>query len=211
MKLELKNINKKIGNKTILDDVNLALESGKAYGFVGKNGSGKTMLFRLIAGIIKTSSGEMILDGNKLTKELCNYLSIGLMIENIGLYPEFTGYSNLSNLAKIRKKIGKNEIIEAINRVGLDPDDKRTVRKYSLGMKQRIVLAQAIMEKPDILIMDEPTNGIDEDGINLFYQIIKEEKDRGAIVLISSHNSEEINDLCDEIYSAAAGKFAKVL
>ncbi len=131
------------------------------------------------------------------------------MIENAGLYPELTGLDNLKLLAKLNRKIGETEIREAIKKVGLDADDKRTFRKYSLGMKQRIVFAQAIMEKPDILLLDEPTNALDEKGVNSIRQIIYEEKQRGALILIASHNKEDIQILSDEIYYVENGTVKK--
>ena len=165
MKLLIKNVNKKIKGKVILSNINMELQSGKIYGFVGENGSGKTMLFRAISGLMKPSSGEIIADGKRLHKDMKVLPALGLMLENAGLYPELTGFDNLRLLAKLNGKIGKIEIEEAIKRVGLNPEDKRTFQKYSLGMKQRIVLAQAIMEKPDIILLDEPTNALDENGV----------------------------------------------
>ena len=203
--IDLENVSKTIRNNEVLKDISLHFESGSIYGFVGRNGSGKTMLFRLIAGLIKPTTGTVKYNGKALGSELDIVPRLGLVIENVGLYPEFTGLKNLKMLAKINRLIGENEIREAIVRVGLDPDDRRTVRKYSLGMKQRIVLAQAIMEHPDVLILDEPTNALDEDGVEQIRQLIREEKERGALVLIASHNKEDIATLCDKIYSMRAG------
>ena len=203
--IDLENVSKTIRNNEVLRSISLHFESGNIYGFVGRNGSGKTMLFRLIAGLIKPTTGTVKYNGKALGSELDIIPRLGLVIENVGLYPEFTGLKNLKMLAKINRLIGENEIREAIVRVGLDPDDRRTVRKYSLGMKQRIVLAQAIMEHPDVLILDEPTNALDEDGVEQIRQLIREEKERGALVLIASHNKEDIAALCDKIYSMRAG------
>ena len=203
--IDLENVSKTIRNNEVLRNISLHFESGNIYGFVGRNGSGKTMLFRLIAGLIKPTTGTVKYNGKALGSELDIIPRLGLVIENVGLYPEFTGLKNLKMLAKINRLIGENEIREAIVRVGLDPDDRRTVRKYSLGMKQRIVLAQAIMEHPDVLILDEPTNALDEDGVEQIRQLIREEKERGALVLIASHNKEDIAALCDKIYSMRAG------
>ncbi len=150
------------------------------------------MFFRAISGLMNYDSGSILLDDKILHKDMEILPSIGLIIENAGLYPEFTGMRNLEILADINKKIDTKDIREAIERVGLDPEDKRSFRKYSLGMKQRIVIAQAIMEKPDIIMLDEPTNSLDESGVNLVRQIIKEEKERGAIILLASHNRNEI-------------------
>ena len=204
-RIDLENVSKTIRNNEVLKDISLHFESGNIYGFVGRNGSGKTMLFRMIAGLIKPTRGSVSYNGKVLGSELDIIPRLGLVIENVGLYPEFTGLRNLKMLAMINSLIGEQEIREAITRVGLDPDDRRTVRKYSLGMKQRIVLAQAIMECPDVLILDEPTNALDEDGVEQIRNLIREEKERGALVLIASHNREDISSLCDVIYSMRAG------
>lgn len=193
-------VNKSIKGAIILKDINLELYSGNVYGFVGRNGSGKTMLFRTLAGLIRPSSGKIYLDDKELHRDMSCLPSVGVVIENVGLYHEFTGMENLKFLAKIKNKIGDTEIRRAIERVGLDPDDKRSFKKYSLGMKQRIVLAQAIMEKPDIILLDEPTNSLDENGIELIREIVNEERQRGALILIASHNKEDIELLCQKVF-----------
>ena len=187
MKLLVKNISKHIGKKEILKDISIELESGKVYGFVGKNGSGKTMLFRALSGLMDISSGKIFLDNKELHKDM-------RVLEN-----------NLKMLSKLNKKIDDEQIRKTIVRVGLNPNDKRSFKKYSLGMKQRIVIAQAIMEKPDILMLDEPTNALDEEGIEQIRKIIKEERERGAIVLIASHNKEDIEVLADKVFSISNG------
>ena len=155
MELVIKNMSKKIRGKSILNDVNLTLESGNVYAFVGENGAGKTMLFRAASGLMKLSKGNVYLDGKKLHQDFEILPGLGIMLENVGLYPELSGYENLKLLAKIRGKVGKDEIIEWIKKVGLDPSDKKAFRKYSLGMKQRLIFAQALMEKPDILMLTD--------------------------------------------------------
>jgi ABC-2 type transport system ATP-binding protein len=205
MELVVNNISKQIKNRTILSNINLHLTSGMIYGFVGPNGSGKTMLFRAISGLMKPSSGEVWLDGKLLHKDMRVLPNLGIVIENAGLYPELSGFDNLKLLAKLNGKINDNDIREAIKKVGLDPNDKRPFRKYSLGMKQRIVLAQAIMEKPDTLLLDEPTNALDEDGIRDIRNIILEEKSRGALVLIASHNKDDIELLADKVFMVKNG------
>ena len=205
MKLVLTDVCKEIRKKTILSHISLELTSGNVYAFVGENGSGKTMLFRAISGLMDLTSGTVTLDGKELHKDFEVLPNLGLTIENAGLYPELTGMENLRLLAKLNKKIGDEEIREAIERVGLDPKDRRSFRKYSLGMKQRIVVAQAIMEKPDILLLDEPTNALDEDGVDLVRKIILEEKERGALVLIADHNPEDVRLLADKVFRISRG------
>lgn len=209
LNLIVNNVSKQLKGKTILSNIYLNLKGGNIYGFVGENGSGKTMLFRAISGLMEISEGEILLNEKVLHKDMKVLPNLGIMIENAGLYPELTGLDNLKLLAKLNRKIGETEIREAIKKVGLDADDKRTFRKYSLGMKQRIVFAQAIMEKPDILLLDEPTNALDEKGVNSIRQIIYEEKQRGALILIASHNKEDIQILSDEIYYVEKGTVKK--
>lgn len=209
MKLIVENLGKKINNKIILEGINLTLEGGKVYGFVGRNGSGKTMLFRAVSGLIKPDEGKVEYEGKVLYKDMDVLPDVGMIIENAGLYPEFTGKKNLEILAKINKKATSEDIVNSIKRVGLDLEDKRIFRKYSLGMKQRIIIAQAIMEKPNIILLDEPTNALDESGVKQVRQIIMEEKERGAIILIASHNKEDINLLADKVYYMEEGKIVK--
>jgi len=197
--IELKNINKTIRGNHILSNINLKLDSGKVYGFVGINGSGKSMLFRLISGLIKQNDGEILLNGKKIGKDN-PMLEIGIVLENKNLIMDMTGKDNLKYLSKIRNVIDDKEIDDSMIRVGLEPNDKRIIRRYSLGMKQKIVIAQAIMEKPDVLLLDEPTNALDEKSVELVRKIIAEEKKRGAIVLLASHNKEDIETLCDQVF-----------
>ena len=206
MELKAENISKKIRGKVILDNIDLTLTSGNVYGFVGRNGSGKTMLFRALSGLMKIDTGIIYLDDRILGKDFSVLPSLGMIIENTGMYPEYTGFTNLKILAGIKKIIGKEQIKETLNRVGLLPDDKRTVRKYSLGMKQRLAIAQAIMEKPDIIMLDEPTNGLDEKGVQLIREIIAQEKERGALLLLASHSAEDIKLLSDDVFHISEGK-----
>lgn len=209
--LKADHIEKYLDKRKVLDDISLNMEGGRVYGFVGRNGSGKTMLFRALAGLIGLQGGQVSYNGAEFGKGSFVLPSLGLIIENTGLYSEFTGYQNLQMLAKIKNIIGQDEIVKAIERVGLNPKDKRTVRKYSLGMKQRLAIAQAIMEKPEILMLDEPTNGLDEDGVNMLRNIIIEEKKRGSIVLLASHSREDMELLSDVIYQLSEGKIVKTI
>lgn len=195
--LEVKNINKIYRGKRILQDINADFTGGNIYGITGKNGAGKTVLFKVMTGLIAPTSGCVLYDGVDLKKSDAD---IGLLIDDVSFYPEFSGMKNLMLLAGIRKKIGQHEVARAMERVGLNPSDKTIFWKYSLGMKQRLTLAQAIMEHPDFLFLDEPTNSIDETGVELFYKIVSEEAQRGAVVLISSHIKSDIKTLADRVY-----------
>ena len=197
--IKIDHLTKVLKRHTVLDDITLELEENRIHGFVGQNGSGKTMLFRAVSGLIFPTSGTVEVFGRVIGKDVSFPERLGLVLENIGLYPQYSGFQNLKLLASIQKKITDGEIREAISRVGLDPADKRPVRKYSLGMKQRIALAQAIMEHPRLLILDEPTNALDEEGVELIRGLVREEQERGATVLVSSHNREDIEQLCDTV------------
>ena len=209
MELVANNISKTIRQKVILSNVSLCLKSGNVYGFVGKNGSGKTMLFRALSGLMKIDSGSIAWEEKILHKDFSVLPSLGIIIENAGLYPNFTGMQNLTYLANLTKRIGQEEIIHAITRVGLNPYDKRLYGKYSLGFKQSLAIAQAIMEKPDVIMLDEPTNALDETGVEEIRKIILEEKARGALILVASHNKEDIQVLADEWYRVENGQVIK--
>lgn len=198
--LKAEHVYKRIRRKEILVDINLELCSGKIYGFVGRNGSGKTMLFRALSGLINIDSGKISFNEKTLHKDMEVLPNMGLTLENAGLYPELTGFQNLKILSQIRKVISDIDIKQSISKVGLNLDDKRSFRKYSMGMKQRLIIAQAIIEKPDIIILDEPTNALDEKGVIEVRNIIEKEKKRGAIILLASHNRQDIDILADHIY-----------
>lgn len=206
MELIADSISKSIKKREILSDISLCLKSENIYGFVGRNGSGKTMLFRALSGLMGIDSGSITWGGKILHKDFSVLPSLGIILENAGLYPNYTGMENLSYLAGLTKKVGREEIKNAISRVGLDPGDKRLYGKYSLGMKQRLAIAQAIMEKPDVIMLDEPTNGLDESGVEEIRKVILEEKERGALILVASHNREDIQILADELYRVENGR-----
>lgn len=206
MYIEIKNLTKQIKKATVLDDVNLRLEEGKIYGLKGKNGSGKTMLMRALCGLILPTKGTVDINGEILGKDISFPKSIGALIENPAFIPGFTGFKNLQLLASIQDKIKDRQIEEALSTVGLDPKDNRKYRKYSLGMKQRLGIAAAIMEKPDIVVLDEPINALDEKGVVLVRGILRDARERGALVLIACHDKEELEALSDEIYTMENGK-----
>lgn len=206
----LMNVSKTIGHDDVLKNISATFESGKIYGIFGRNGSGKTMLFRAICGLIKITTGEIHFNDLKLHRDVSYAPNVGVIIETPSFWKEFSGFENLKMLASIQVKITDVEIIESLRRVGLDPQDKRPVKKYSLGMKQRLAIAQGIMENPDLIVFDEPTNALDEEAVQLLRQILIEEKERGAIVLIASHNKDDIRLLADVFMKMESGRLSEV-
>ena len=190
----------------VLKNINLTLESGKVIGLKGKYGSGKTMLMRAISGLILPTSGKVYINDKELGRHISFPPSIGILIENPSFISNYTGFKNLKILASIQNRISDDEIRDAIRKVGLDPDDKRTFKKYSLGMKQRLGIAAAIMERPDIVILDEPINALDEAGAGLIKGLLDELKANGSLIIIACHDTEELNYLSDEIYEIYDGE-----
>ena len=203
--IELENYNKTIKGEQVLNNINLKLQSGKIYGVVGENGSGKSMLFRAISGLINLDSGITKCDGKIVPGRLNQVIDIGLVLENINLYMDMTAVENLCYLAKIRGKITKQDVIRVLERVGLDSKSNKKIKTYSLGMRQKLIIAQAIMEKQDLILLDEPSNALDEKSVEVFHNIVKEEAKRGAIVVIASHNKSDISGICDQVYTMASG------
>ena len=197
---------KKFGSDIALNNVSIEFERGKIYGIVGRNGSGKTVLFKTIIGFLKPASGRVIVDGKEIGKDTDFADNIGIIIETPGFLSSYSGYKNLEYLAGIKNIIRKEEIKESMERVGLDPNSKKKVGKYSLGMRQRLGIAQAIMENPDILILDEPMNGLDNQGVEDVREILLNLKDEGKSIILASHNKEDIEVLCDEVYEMDHGK-----
>ena len=205
----IENLSKTIKNNKILDNVNLTFESGHVYGLVGRNGSGKTMLLRAICGLIFPDSGKVIIDGKQLHKDISFPESCGIIIENTDLLPNFSAFDNLKMLSEIKNTANDNMIKSAIKSVGLDPDSKKKVKTFSLGMKQRLSIAQALFEDPDILLLDEPTNALDEDGVNDVRRILLEQKKKNKLIIITSHNKEDISLLSDTVISVSNGRFQR--
>lgn len=205
----IENFSKTINNNKILDNVNLTFESGHVYGLVGRNGSGKTMLLRAICGLIFPDSGKVIIDGKQLHKDISFPESCGIIIENTDLLPNFSAFDNLKMLSEIKNTANDNMIKSAIKSVGLDPDSKKKVKTFSLGMKQRLSIAQALFEDPDILLLDEPTNALDEDGVNDVRRILLEQKKKNKLIIIASHNKEDISLLSDTVISVSNGRFQR--
>lgn len=205
--IEINNISKKIKGEVILKNINLKLYEGKVYGFQGRNGSGKTMLFRAISGLIGVDSGQLIVNDLKLDNK---YFAkdLGLLLENPSFLPYISGKKNLQMIASLRNVIDDARIDEVLKLVGLYDARDKDFGKYSLGMKQRLALGQAIMENPKILMLDEPTNAIDDQGVRVLKEIVREEKKKGTIVLIASHEKEIIDELADEIFLMKDGSLA---
>ena len=204
--IEVKNISQTLDKKQILKDISLKLEDGKIYGLVGNNGCGKTMLMRCICGFVRPQKGEVEADGKVVSKDTDYLPDCGIIIETPGFIPYYNGLKNLMALAAIRGKISESEILRSMERLGLDPGWKKPVGKYSLGMRQRLGLAQAIMENPSRLILDEPMNGLDRQGVEETRNLLLELRDEGKLIIISSHNAEDIRILCDEVYEMDKGE-----
>lgn len=210
-KIVVNEVSKSICGVPIINSVSMTLVSGNVYGFQGINGSGKTMLMRLICGLIYPTKGEIVIDGKRLGKEITFPQSVGLLLENPAFLDSYTGFENLEMLASIKNIITREEIHDAITSVGLDPLDKRKYKKFSLGMKQRLGIAAAIMEKPDILILDEPTNSLDSSGVSLVKTILAKERERGAIIILACHDLPVLQDVSDEIFLLEQGKITEHL
>ncbi len=208
-KIEIKNLSKKIKGKTVLDNINYTFESGNIYGLYGRNGSGKTMLLRAIAGLIFPSEGEIVIDDEILHKEISFPPSIGIIIENSSLLPQYDAFTNLKILAEIKKTASDTDIKDAIAEVGLDPVSKAKVKTYSLGMKQKLAIAQAIFENPQILLLDEPTNALDEESIEKVRTMLQKRRDEGAVIIVASHNKDDLNILSDVKLKMDAGKLVE--
>lgn len=207
--IQLQNVTKRIKENTVLDNVSYTFKSGFVYGLYGQNGSGKTMLLRAISGLINLDSGSIFIDGEKLHDKIEFPPETGIVIENMELLPECSAKRNLQMLAKIKNIADEKDVIFSLERVGLDPDSDKKVKKFSLGMKQRLNIAQAIFENQKIILLDEPTNALDEDAVQLIYKIIREEKSRGATIIVATHHKEDLKEVCDVILKIAEGKIVE--
>lgn len=197
--IEVDHVYKSFGKEQVLIDVNFSIPPGSIYGVVGNNGSGKTVLMKCICGFMKCDRGKIVVNGRQVGREVDFPDRLGVIIETPGFIPNLTGYKNLKILAALKGRIGKSEIRETLQRVGLDPDMKKPVSKYSLGMRQRLGIAQAIMEDPDVLILDEPFNGLDRYGVVEIRALLKDLKADGKSILLASHNAQDIEELCDHV------------
>lgn len=204
----IKDLSLKIKNETILSDINLHIVKGKITGLVGRNGCGKTMLMKCITGFVKPTSGEVVFNEKRIGEDIDFPKDTGIIIETPSFIPYYSGRKNLLELASLNKKIGKKEIDKVLEKVGLYEARNKMVRKYSLGMRQRLGIAQALMEEPETLILDEPMNGLDNDCVEMIRKILSQLKEEGKTILLVSHNKEDIRILCDEIYEMDKGKIA---
>ena len=208
--IEINHVTKKFGDDVILHDINISMEQGKVYGISGNNGSGKTVLMKCICGFLPVTEGVIRVGGKIIGAEIDFPESIGVIIETPGFLTNLTGMRNLEILAGLQGKITKNEIRVAICKAGLDPGLKKSVAKYSLGMRQRLGIAQAIMEDPEFLILDEPFNGLDKHGVEDIRNLLLGLKKDGKTIILASHNSEDIRILCDKVYEMDGGRIQEV-
>lgn len=208
--IEIEHVTKKFKEDTVLYDIDVTMEQGRVYGFAGNNGSGKTVLMKCICGFLPVTEGAIRVNGKVIGKEVDFPESLGVIIETPGFLTNLTGIRNLEILAGLRGKIGRKEIECAIRRAGLDPALKKSVSKYSLGMRQRLGIAQAIMEDPEFLILDEPFNGLDKYGVADIRSLLLELKKQGKTIILASHNSEDIRILCDKVYEMDGGRMREL-
>lgn len=198
-------LDKFFGKNQVLYNINVDFEAGKIYGIIGRNGSGKTVLFKCICGLVPISNGTITVRGKEVGKEIGIPDNMGIILETPGFLPGYSGYKNLKFLADIKKKVGTDRIREVMELVGLDADDKKKVSKYSMGMRQKLGIAQAIMEYPDILILDEPMNGLDNKSVEDIRRLFLQMKEEGKLMILASHNKEDISCLCDTVYEMDNG------
>ena len=206
MKIELNNVTKKLDKELVLNDISLSLDSGKIYGLVGRNGSGKSMLLKTICGFVKPDKGYVKVDGEDIYKNNTFPKKTAALIERPNYLPDLTGYENLKMLASINKIIGDKEILNTLEKVNLLEEKDKKFKKYSLGMKQKLGIAQVLMENPDIMIFDEPFNGLEEESVKKIRKLLLDEKKKGKLIIIATHIKEDINELCDIIYRVDNGR-----
>ena len=203
--IKVKDVCKYFGKTQVLDHVNMECRQGEITGIIGRNGAGKTVLFKIICGLLSLDSGEILINGIKRERQADVLPSVGIIIEEPAFLKYYSGIKNLEYLYMINHKNNRQYLESIMEKVGLDPKSKKHVGKYSMGMRQRLAIAQSIMEEPEFLILDEPFNGLDSHGVNEMRELFLELKKRGKVILIASHNSEDINILCDNVYSMESG------
>ena len=206
----IEHVSKIFGENKVLDDVCVSFEKGRIHGIIGRNGSGKTMLMKCICGFVPVTSGSIQVRGKKVGKDIDVPQNMGIIIETPGFLNGYSGYNNLKFLANINNKISEEKIIETLKLVKLDPHNKKHVGKYSLGMRQRLGLAQALMEDPDILILDEPMNGLDQSGVEEMREVLAALAKKGTTILMANHNAEDIEILCDTVHEMDLGVISRI-
>ena len=204
--IKLMDVNKSFGKTKVLHNISLECNQGEITGIIGRNGAGKTLLFKIMCGLMSVDSGDIVVNGIKRKKQSEVLRSAGIIIEDPAFLKNYSGIKNLEYLYMLNNKNDKSYLEEVMKRVGLDPKSKKHVGKYSMGMRQRLAIAQAIMENPNFLILDEPFNGLDNQGVVDMRNIFLELKQEGKIIIVASHNSEDIKVLCDHVYNMEAGK-----
>ena len=205
--IEVTDLVKKYQDQEVLKKISCTFEKGKITGLIGRNGAGKTVLMKCICGFVIPTEGEIRIDGRKLRgRKEADLTKIGMIIENPAFLEAYTGYQNLASLARINGIIGKKKIRKTLRMVGLDPDSRKKVGKYSMGMRQRLALAQAVMEDQEILILDEPMNGLDNRGVEEMRKLLLDFRGQGKTILLASHSQEDIRVLCDKIYEMDQGE-----
>ena len=204
--ITVKNVTMKFKGQVVLNDINIDFEMGKIYGIIGRNGSGKTVLLKCICGLLLPTAGTVTVNDKIIGRDVDFPENTGFIIENPAFLQNYSALKNLKYLASIKGKIDEQTIRTFIKLVGLNPDDKKAVGKYSLGMRQRLGIAQALMENPDIIILDEPMNALDNVGVDEIRQVILKMRDRGKLIIIASHIREDIELLCDNVYEMNAGQ-----
>lgn len=208
--IEIKRLSKCFQNKMVLQDISFSISPGTITGIIGRNGSGKTVLFKCLCGFLLPSDGQILINGIDVTRKRDRNGQIGAIIEEPGFLEEASGYQNLKYLSLLRGMIGKEEIIRSLEQVELLGEEKKKVKKYSMGMRQRLGIAQALMENPPILILDEPMNGLDQKGVEDISHLLLELKEAGKTILLTSHSREEIERLCDTVYRIDAGRIVSI-
>ena len=206
----IEHVSKIFGENKVLDDVCVSFEKGRIHGIIGRNGSGKTMLMKCICGFVPVTSGSIQVRGKKVGKDIDVPQAMGIIIETPGFLNGYSGYNNLKFLANVNNKISEEKIIETLKLVKLDPHNKKHVGKYSLGMRQRLGLAQALMEDPDILILDEPMNGLDQSGVEEMREVLAALAKKGTTILMANHNAEDIEILCDTVHEMDLGVISRI-
>lgn len=210
MYIQITRLCKQFKDVQVLREVDIDFEQGKIHGLIGKNGSGKTVLLKCICGLIRPTTGQVLVAGKQLGKDVDFPQSLGMIIENPGFLPYYSGLRNLKVLASVRRKIDRKHIEEVMRQVNLDPSSHKSVGKYSMGMRQRLGLAQAVMENPDLLVLDEPMNGLDKQGIAWARSFLETLREQGKTIIMASHSVEDIDTLCDTVCAMDGGRLNRV-